>query len=168
MLVFLLPLCSVLEAQDTLANVDYGHYNESAIAFGYNYSFDDSPSKKVHLIEAKFWKTHYGGRHPSFVNWHIGSEIALNTSEFVVGPKLGGSLMYGGIILGSHLVFYSNFNKGTLRFVPFMGFGSHVVNLSFNVHTRLINKEYEPVNSFHLNLTVRPFKIKEEKLSYSN
>ena len=149
--------------QDTLS-VDYSHYNETSISLGYNYSFADPNDRNFHLIETRFQKQKFGGRHPAFTTLSAGIDIGLNTNDFVIGPRVGGIIGFGGFFIGTDLAYYTDLKNGTLRLIPSLGFGYHQFRLSINPHIRLINKDFEPIDRGHVNLTIKAFKLKRKRL----
>lgn len=141
-------------------------YTQTSIAVGYNYSFSKPNPYQIHLVELEVWHAKYGPKKGIF-NWYYGSEIGLNTQGPLVGPKIGGFIGSGFIIFGGEFVYYNNFQQGTLRFVPYVGYGYNQFKVSVNPHLRLLNQEFEPVNRGQLNITVMLFPIKHE-IDYSS
>lgn len=148
-----------LIAQDSLL-FDRSSFKETSIAIGYNYSVLESQDKNYHLLELRFWKSQYGGGHYAIGSWYLSSEFGLNTDYFLMGLKAGVFVGYGAFILGTEMTYYTNFDQGTLRLVPFFGIGGHIFTLTFNPQIRLINKNFQPINQGQLNLTIRLFKLK--------
>jgi hypothetical protein len=66
----------------------------------------------------------------------------FHTKEWLIGPKIGGFLAYGPLILGSELVLYTDFEEESLRWVPFFGFGSNRLQITVNPHVVLSNKDF--------------------------
>ena len=151
------------KGQDTLllAQVDTNNYVELSTSLGYNYSPEKS-KKKFHLIEIRIQRQNFGyGRHGGFSSLSSGFDIGINTSSFLIGPRAGVILGFGGICVGTDLAYYTDFKNGTLRLIPMMGFGSDRFRITVNPHVILTNKNYEPINRGHFNLTIKMFKLKK-------
>ena len=157
-LFFLIIPC---HAQDELP-IGFKLQKESSLSLGYTLNFEDADSKKFHLMEVRFQKQKYGGRHPVFTTLSSGLDIGLNTSDLLVGPRVGGIAGFGGFFLGTDLAYYTDLDKGTLRLIPAFGIGFYQIRLSINPHIRLTNRDFEPINRFQANLTVRLWRFKKE------
>lgn len=149
-------------AQDELP-IGFKLQRESSLSLGYTFNFEDADSKKFHLMEVRFQKQKYGGRHPVFTTLSSGFDIGLNTSDLLFGSRVGGIVGFGGFFLGTDLAYYTDLDKGTLRLIPAFGIGFYQIRLSFNPHIRLTNRDFEPINRFHANLTVRIWRLKKEE-----
>ncbi|AXP82935.1 hypothetical protein CJ739_3876 [Mariniflexile rhizosphaerae] len=96
----------------------------------------------------------YGGRHGGGYQYGIGTEIGLNTEKFTIGPKISGAINLMGIVIGTELVTYTDFDNWTLRLVPFIGIGGEKGKLTINPHLILTNKNFQPIDKGLLSLTL--------------
>lgn len=145
----------------------YEHYKSTNLGIGYNYSFGEHNERNFHLIDIGINQTNFGGRHGSGLQYGMGTEIGLNTERFVVGPKISGVLYHMGIVIGTELVTYTDFNNWTLRLVPFIGIGGEKGRLTINPHVILTNKKFRPVNEGLLNFTFN-LNLKSKKTMSGN
>ena len=144
------------------------------LVVGYNFHFgkkdkDDSTSQRFHFIEIGVWRTKF------FVTRHWGgfgcyamSEFGLNTKKFVMGPKIGGFLAYGPIILGTDFSMYTDFSEGSLRWIPYFGIGTNRFKLTINPHVVLSNKDFleSRLPSGHLNLSCALINLHRKKIEW--
>ena len=142
---------------------DYGHYKSLNLNVGYNYSFGDPNDKNFHLIDIGINKAMYGGMHGGGFQYGLGTEIGLNTEKFTIGPKISGAINLMGIVIGTELVTYTDFDNMTLRLVPFIGIGGEKGRLTINPHIILTNKNFQPVDKGLLSLTIN-LSMKREKI----
>lgn len=156
-------------AQDTLHLRPFRHYKETALTLGYNYNFGDKEEgerpEALHFIELGVWRSTVStGHHPVSATYYFANDFGLNTDQFVIGPKIGGffSLMMFG--LGGEMCYYTDFNSGSLRFIPSFGLFTPYFKLTINPHVPITNKDFEHLNKGHANLTIRVFKIKRTDL----
>ncbi|MBJ6369800.1 hypothetical protein [Snuella sedimenti] len=133
---------------------DYGHYKSLNLNLGYNYSFGDPYDKNFHLIDIGINKAMYGGVHGGGLQYGLGTEIGLNTEKFTIGPKISGAINLMGIVIGTELVTYTDFDNWTLRFIPFFGIGGEKGRLTINPHVILTNKNFQPIDKGLLSLTI--------------
>jgi len=133
------------------------------ISLDYNFGIKDTIVKqRYHTLEVKFDKIFIENRHGSSINWYGGTEIGLNTDRFLIAPKLGGSMSYEPLAFGTEFVYYLNFEENTFQIIPFVGLELHHLRFAIHPHVSLTNKNFNPVNTLHLNLTYRLLKLKEE------
>lgn len=133
---------------------DFGLYNSLNLGVGYNYSFGDPNEKNFHLLDLGINKARYGGRHGGGFQYGIGTEVALNTENFVIGPKVNGVIYFQGLVFGAELITYTDFDNYTLRFVPFIGIGGEKFKFTINPHVILTNKDFRPIDNGLVSLTV--------------
>lgn len=161
-------LSLTLKGQDTLliGRNDHNFYKELSISLGYNLNFGEPNDENFHQMELRIQSQKYGGRtHGAFTSLNSGFDIGLNTKSLLIGPRVGGILGYGGFFAGTDLAYYSDFENGTLRLIPMIGIGYHQFRISINPHIRLTNKDFEPINRGHANLTIKIFKLKQQILN---
>ena len=137
-----------------LKEEDYGVYKSLNLGIGYNYSFGDPNEKNFHLLDLGINKTRYGGRHGGGFQYGIGTEIALNTENFIIGPKVNGIIYFQGLAFGAEIITYTNFDNYSLRLVPFIGIGGEKFKLTINPHVILTNRDFRPVDDGLVSLTV--------------
>lgn len=153
-------------AQDS-AFVVHGYFRETVFAAGYHYNFGDKVDGKrpesLHFAELAVWRTagSVAGHHPVSFTYYGGSDIGLNTDRFTIGPKVGGfiSIMITG--LGAEFCYYTDFNSGSWRFIPYIGACTPYFKLTFNPHVVITNKDFQGLNSGHVNLTIRVAAIRK-------
>lgn len=127
-----------------------GFYTDKRLDIFIGYHFNlmkrdkgDTSARKYHLLEIGLLRTKFlVTRHWGGLGYYMSSEIGLNTKEWLIGPKIGGFLAYGPLILGSELVLYTDFEEESLRWVPFFGFGSNRLQITVNPHVVLSNKDF--------------------------
>lgn len=145
------------------AQPEFQARKDKSIALGYIYNSSDGATKDYHLLEIEYWHSKYvSGRHYFGITKYAGLEFGLNTENFVVGPKAGISLNYGGIIFGLESIVYSDFKEATWRIAPIFGFGNHRFNLSISPQIKLINRSFSPTNQNQINLVIRIAALKQE------
>lgn len=152
-IIFLVCLISVGFGQNRKER-DYDHYKSLNLNLGYNYSFGDPNDKNFHLLDIGINKAMYGGRHGGGYQYGIGTEIGLNTEKFTIDPKISGAINLMGIVIGTELVTYTDFDNWTLRLVPFIGIGGEKGKLTINPHLILTNKNFQPIDKGLLSLTL--------------
>lgn len=164
MTILLLIVLSNVRAQDSLLHFRKD-YKETVLTLGYNYNFGEKADGKrpesFHFMELGVWRTIASpGRHPFSATYYFAGDLGLNTSEFTIGPKIGTfvSIMIMG--LGGELCYYTDFNSGSLRFIPSIGIFTPCFKLTINPHVIITNKDFNSLNKGHANLTIRVFKIK--------
>ncbi len=143
---------------------DFNAYKESAISVGYLYSFGEPHSKSFHLLDFRFEKSRFGGRHPNFINWSSGVILSANTTELLFAPVVGSRISYGGIVTGIDLFYLTNTEEGTLRLAPVLGFGAHKVQIAIQPHIRISNKSFEPISRGHFVINMKLFSLKKQTL----
>ncbi|NER15951.1 hypothetical protein [Spongiivirga citrea] len=130
------------------------HTKDKLLSIGYQYSFGEPNQKRFHLVDLNYQKSYSSGIHGSSLNWYIGNEFTVGNSVFLIGPKIGAYLSYGGIVLGSQMVYYTSFREDSLRYVPFFGIGASSFRLTINPHIRLTNTDFEPINRGSVNIVI--------------
>ncbi|KQC32475.1 hypothetical protein AAU57_03355 [Nonlabens sp. YIK11] len=135
------------------SQTDHIYYDSVNLQVGYQFSFEGPNKRNYHLLEIGVNKLHYGGRHGGGFQYGIGSEIGLNTEDFLLGPKIGGVIYYQFVVLGSELVTYTNFDSWTLRYVPIIGLGGNGYSLTIKPQVILTNKNFNPINKVSVQLS---------------
>ena len=153
------------KSQDSLSSyLHWAFYQESSISIGYNYSFAEPNEENFHLIEARYQKQTFGGRHASLFTLSAGSDLGINTSDLLIGPRIGALFGYGVLFIGIDLAYYTDFEQGTLRLIPSIGMGYQQFRISINPHVRITNSNFEPIDRGHANLTIKLFRFKRRKM----
>jgi hypothetical protein len=163
--ILLLTVLYNLQAQDSLVHFRK-NYKETVLTLGYNYNFGDKVDEKrpkpFHFIEIGVWRTtaSVAGHHPFSATYYLANDFGLNTNDLIIGPKIGGfvSIMIMG--LGGEFCYYTDFDSGSLRFIPSIGIFTPYFKLTINPHVIITNKDFQNLNNGHANLTIRLFKIK--------
>ncbi len=163
--ILILAVLHDIQAQDSLAHFRK-NFKETVLTFGYNYNFGDKVEgkrpKPYHFIELGVWRTNasVAGHHPFSATYYFANDFGLNTTDLVIGPKIGGfvSIMIMG--LGGEFCYYTDFESGSLRFIPSIGLFTPYFKLTINPHVIITNKDFQNLNNGHANLTIRLYKIK--------
>ena len=88
------------------------------------------------------------GPHPLGRTFFASTEIKLSSSETIVGPKIG-AWFGGGASLGAiglSTIYYTDFNQGTWRLRPEIGFGLDRFKLTYGYNIALTNKDFDKIN----------------------
>lgn len=101
------------------------------------------------------------GHHLHTSIWMVSSEFGF-VDQFVVGPKVG-LWLGGGMCMGLNLIYYSNFNHGTLRFRPEVGFGINSLRVVYGYNFLVVNRRADFINKHvvGLNIVINLKKIKD-------
>ena len=166
---FLLVLLSLSwplsKAQDTL-NINFGHVKETALYGGYSFNTGDTANKKSHIIELGIWKSNYVNHvEPVNFNYYIGNEFLIHDSKLAIGPKIGSYIGFWMLVLGTDLVYYTNFSENALRLVPYFGFGGHSLKLTFNFYANLSNKDFIYTNPVSVNVSFQLHSLRKQFLN---
>jgi len=86
------------------------------------------------------------GHHPFASAFFASSELHFG-SKIVIGPKVGAwaSGGVGGIAMGVNMIYYSDFEKGSLVFKPEIGFGQSKFKLTYGYNARLTNTSFDRI-----------------------
>jgi len=169
---FCLPLFCAAQT-DSLPRHHPSFYTDKRVdlAIGYNFYFgkkdkEDTTSRKFHFFEIGVWRTKFFiTRHWGGFGCYAASEVGLNTKKFVIGPKIGGFLAYGPIILGNDFSVYTDFSEGSLRWIPYFGIGTNRFKLTISPHVVLSNKNFlkSRFPYGHLNLSYALINLHRQK-----
>jgi len=172
---FCLPIFCAAQT-DSLPWRSAAFYTEKRtdLAIGYNFHFGkkdekDTTSKKFHFLEIGIWRTKFFvTRHWGGFGYYATSEVGLNTKKFVLGPKIGGFLAYGPIIVGNDFSVYTDFSEGSLRWIPYFGVGTNRFKLTINPHVVLSNKNFleSRFPYGHLNLSYTLINLHRQKIEW--
>jgi hypothetical protein len=104
----------------------------------------------MHMVEVGVVRGSSEGHHGITASAWVGTRGA----QPVFAPRIGGQV---GMLLslGAELVYLTDLEKGTLQFVPSIGFIGFPVRMALEPHVRLANKEFRPVESGTLSITFR-------------
>lgn len=161
-LVIAFCVCSVISvAQDTLYSKGKSS-KEISLSGGYSFNYADPNPRNFHLIETRIQRQVYTGFEPILGNLSAGFDVGLNTHRFLVGPRIGFLAGYGTIIIGLDVACYTDFIESSMHIVPCIGLGNHWIRLTVNPHIRLTNRDFEPIDRTHLNISVKLFSLKKE------
>lgn len=146
------------------------------ILVGYQASFDPKEDendferlKTRHIIELNYSKLFdRGGRHPTSINYYFGNDFVLNFNKFIVGPKLGLNLSANALSFGSEISFYTDFNKISPRFIPFVGIGFYGFKLFVSFPIKLSNSDFVPVNKLNVGFTLPIYNLKKNQFEIIN
>ncbi len=171
----MLILCAWPGPADSVAQkshlFDASTFQNPSLHLGYNYNFGgwdahDIINSRLHLIELGIWQTRYTTHpHPVSMAYYVSNELSLNSSRFVYGPKFGGLISFWLFIVGTELAYYTNFSGGSLRLIPYFGFGTHILKLTIHPHLILTNKQFGDIHAGHINLTVKLIDFRKRKVT---
>ena len=138
-------------------------YRQWQLTGGYQFNTYEKKQSN-HIIEVGITKVSDGGGvEPAGLTYYFANEFLFNSQKFSIGPKLGGSIYFWGVVLGSEITYYTDFNDNTLHFVPYIGFGIKAGKLFFAGHIPFYNKKY-PVNEFSVGLTFPICNLSKKKI----
>jgi hypothetical protein len=141
-------------------------FKESGIIAGYTFNFGfDSGLGGNHMVELG-WKRAWFVRfiQTASANYYFASDFNLDLNNFIIGPKIGGYLGFSAFVAGGDLVFYTNFGQGTLRFLPYAGFGNHAFRLVFSPHIPIVNSDLPGLNDYNVTLSIRMVRLSRERI----
>jgi hypothetical protein len=140
-------------------------FRETGFIGGYRFNFgfnEDFTSNNV--IELGVKRAFYVDfLRSASANYYAASDFNLNWNNFFLGPKVGGYISVFGILVGSELALYSNFNEVSLRAMPYAGLGSHSFRLAFTPHIPIFNSEMGELNNFDIFLSIRLFRFNHRR-----
>lgn len=173
-LIFLLFPVFIYSQNDNIRFAEHSKYD--ALLIGYQASFDPKQDENdtetlntVHIIELNYSKIlDRGGRHPASINYFFGNDFILNFKQFIIGPKLGINLSVGGICLGSEFSVYTNFEKISPRFIPFIGIGGNGAKLFLSFPIKFTNSDFIPVNKLNVGITLPIYNLNKKKFEIIN
>ena len=137
---------TVSRKPDTVKH-DRLYYKSHQIKFlsllaGYNFN-------KYNYLEIGIAKNTFGvvGPHPASSAYFVSVEVRP-VHKFVMAPKIGGWFAggLGGIAMGVNLLYYTNFNSGSLRFRPEIGLGIEGFKFVYGYNIALSNSAFGDVN----------------------
>jgi len=138
-------------------------YRQWRLTGGYQFNTYEKKQNN-HIIELGITKVNDGGgMEPAGLTYYFANEFLFNSKNFSIGPKLGGSIYIWGVVLGSEIVYYTNFRDNTLHWVPYWGFGIGAGKLFMAGHIPFYNKKY-PVNEFSVGLTIPICNLSKKKI----
>jgi hypothetical protein len=128
------------------------------------------------LVGFNFWKENYGelgiaynkygtlGHHPMATAVFFSNEFKIDATKTVIGPKIGVWAAGGsGIIaMGLNLIYYTDFDEGTLRFRPEIGMGVNGFKVVYGYNIAVNSKSSILINDHNIGI-VGLFKWKKLK-----
>lgn len=144
-------------------------FRETAFVVGLNRNVgieENKGDKDLYFLELSIWRTKFFGvRHGAFIStYYFANEVGLNTNKFTICPKAGvvSTFMFFMLGIGAEVGYYTDFNSGSLRFMPSLGIHTHIFKLTAHPHIILTNKNFENVNQYHVNLSIPIYSIDKE------
>ncbi len=134
----------------------------TSVILGYDWNTDLKTNNSFHMLELGLVKSKYKSRIPVNFSYYFSNEFVLNANKFVWGPKVGVNAGLFGLIVGAETIYYTDFEKGSLRIGPYMGFGNHIFKLTLIPQITLANKNFG-INNYNLNLTFNIFDLNKKK-----
>lgn len=139
--VFLLLISLNVLSQDTTDAFRYRSRftEERALLLGFN-------TGPYTYAEIGYAFNRYGnaGPHPIASAWYSGSEIMIGR-DLIIGPKIGVHML-GGLGLGGCMIYYTNFDEGSLVLRPEFGMGIERVRMAYGYNFKITNTDFERVN----------------------
>ena|SRR6201991_1096119 len=100
------------------------------------------------------------GHHPIATAFYGGSEVMIG-KDFIIGPKIGWQAM-GGLAMGGSMIYYTNFDAGSLVLRPEFGIGMERFKMVYGWNVKITNKDFERINthlfSFSYLITLKTIK----------
>ena len=121
-------------------------------------------SKFVEIGVAKNIRTLLGP-HASSSTIFVSTEMKVG-DKFIMGPKIGcwSAGGVGGIAMGANMIYYTDFDNGTLVFRPEIGFGLNCCKFVYGYNVRLTKNILEGINysvgSIFIGIPVKKLKDK--------
>jgi hypothetical protein len=145
-------------------------FKETSLTFGYHYNFEGKQDgirpARFHFAEVGVWRSYsIQGHHPFFASMYFANDIGLNTNRFVIGPKVGAFFCIMVIGLGTEFIYYTDFEKASLRWIPSVGLFTPYFKLTMNPHVVFMNSDFYNFNKGHINLTVKAFRLRQKEIS---
>lgn len=103
------------------------------------------------------------GHHAYTSAYYVSSEVFIDRNP-IIGPKIGGWISggVGAMALGGSLIYYTDFDQGTLRLRPEIGMGIGAVKLTYGYNIPLANRSFNRINTHVISLHVL-FPVYEKK-----
>lgn len=151
-------------AQDALSSPPgWGVFKEFRPQVGYVYNIEDSDKRTYHFVEIGVMKVKYNKtNHPTSSAIYFSNELGIG-SNFMWGPKIGVLASAMLFVIGAEIVYYTDFETGSLRLMPYLGYGNHLFRLAFSPSITLTKGEL-PLNPFNISMTVSPFKFNGKRM----
>ena len=103
------------------------------------------------------------GYHPFSSAYFASTEIKLG-DKLIIGPKIGGWIAGGSsaMVIGLNMIYYTDFDNGSLVFRPEIGFGLENFKLVYGYNANLTKYRLDRINKNLVGLTYC-FKLKQLK-----
>jgi hypothetical protein len=110
----------------------------TGISFGKNTFFDIGVSKNTNTVV---------GHHPFSSAYFASTELKFG-DRFIIGPKIGvwAAGGVGGIAMGLNMIYYTDFDNGSLVFRPEIGFGFENFKLVYGYNAILTKHNLDGLN----------------------
>ncbi len=94
------------------------------------------------------------GSHPFAANFYISNELHFR-ERITIAPKAGLWFSGGasGIVLGSSLLYYTDFSSGAFVFRPEIGIGVWGIKMTYGYNKQISNEEFKSVSTNVFQLT---------------
>ncbi len=90
------------------------------------------------IIKTKFYPINrHGGA--SF-SYYFSNSFKISTSDFIIGPKIGCVTSVWAFMIGSEIVYYTNFSESSWRYRPIFGLGAEKFQIIITPHIVLSNQ----------------------------
>lgn len=100
--------------------------------------------------ELGFCKAVYGGHIPVFAGYSFSAETYVG-NEFIVAPKI--SVLFAALLAYRvNLLYYTDFDHGSLRIRPEIGFGIGIINFLYGYNIPITHKRMPNVNEHNFSL----------------
>ena len=93
---------------------------------------------------------------------NFATDFVFHSQSFSIGPKIGGSIYFFAVTLGSEIVFYTDFRNNTLHWVPYWGIGFNAFRLFMAAHIPIYNRQF-PINSASAGVTFPIFNLSRKR-----
>ena len=116
-----------------------------------------------HIFELGFVKVNDAGvSSPIGFTYYFATDFLFNSQNFSIGPKIGGSVYFLAVTVGSEIVYYTNFRDNTLHWVPYWGIGFGAGRIFMAFHIPIYNRQY-PINAISVGLTLPILRLSRKR-----
>ena len=143
---------------------EWGVFKQNHLLIGYSYNYQEREKPKYHVLELGFVHSKFMHYNESAdFSYYLASEFVINKHDFSIGPKIGAYVGIWGFCAGTDLVWYTNFNDGALRLVPFLGLGSEKGKIYLSFHIPITNKDYSGIHVPSIGVTFNLIPLSKKK-----
>jgi len=140
--------------QDTLDYRSRTPSVELGLSAGYHKEIGRPDEAPLHMAEIGLVKGTRDTRHPNSMSaW--GSVAFGMRHRPILMPRVGAQIGIMAVSVGLEIAYLTDFEQGSLVFVPSIGFGGYPLRLAVEPHARLVNTEFRPIDGGSFSITYR-------------